>query len=288
MKTHGRAADERWYEKDWAALLWPLGGTLFGLIVVPVAIAQYPRFFNENEWLLPASVVVVVFCWCFPLLLHKRARRFYSDISAHGAGGKLALAVISIIVVGLLYIGAKRLLASHKAHLSALNAPKVAEQLTAQQHSITPGIGETLTEQPKAVKSRPKRAAPRTYWGTNQTRAQVLELSDRVKKIGDDLDNRIESINKKAEDDRRHITNPDEFKQHFEPFIEMEMQQAHQRARSAYQDCCHMKAQELQKTFGDATDTTTEAFFDNPSNPGGYWRVADDLKQIAQQIPDRP
>ena len=81
-------------QRNFSDFLWPLGGTVFGLLVVPVAIAQYPKFFNENEWLLPASVVVVVICWLLPLLLHKRSRRIYSAILAIRRVGPALLVVL--------------------------------------------------------------------------------------------------------------------------------------------------------------------------------------------------
>jgi hypothetical protein len=48
--------------RRWSDVLWPLGGTVIGLLVVPLAIDQYPEFFHENRWLLPLSVCFVVTC----------------------------------------------------------------------------------------------------------------------------------------------------------------------------------------------------------------------------------
>jgi len=114
-------------KRNLADFLWPIGGTVFGLIVVPVAFAQYPQFFNENEWLLPASVAVVAFCWCFPLFLHSRARAIYSSISARGALAKVISAALSLAAIVALYFGAVWLLAMHRNHLHTLNAPKPKE-----------------------------------------------------------------------------------------------------------------------------------------------------------------
>jgi hypothetical protein len=69
-------------ERGWIDVAGPLGGTVFGLIVVPSAMAQYPDFFSHNRWLLPVSSVVTLCCWAIPLARHHRTRRIYSRIIA--------------------------------------------------------------------------------------------------------------------------------------------------------------------------------------------------------------
>ena len=102
-------------------LFWPLGGTVFGLIVVPVAIAQYPQFFNENTWLLPLSVAVVIFCWGLPLLLHKRALQIYRRVVIIPTIGPIALVIIIAAVASAGGYGWVWLLHKHQVHLAALN-----------------------------------------------------------------------------------------------------------------------------------------------------------------------
>lgn len=118
-----------------------------------------------------------------------------------------------------------------------------------------------------------------------QKRKEALELADRVQKIGEDLDARIESIRTKYEDDRRRVTD-EEFTEHYAPFLESEMQVAHNRSRSSYEECCRDKAQQLMKTFGDATDTEMEGYFNYPTNPGGYRHAAEDIRKLAKLIPE--
>lgn len=120
--------DGKWYAKHFADYLWPVAGSVLALIAMPVAMAQYPRFFNENEWLLPVSVGVVVFCWVLPLLLHSRARRLYAAISAKGKFGKVALVAVSAIAISILWFGSQSLLRRHRNHLQALNTPNSAQQ----------------------------------------------------------------------------------------------------------------------------------------------------------------
>jgi hypothetical protein len=97
--------------------LGPVGGALLGLVVVPVAIAQYPDFFNANQWLLPVSVVAVIFCWVTPLFLHERAQRAYRFIGSLG-GGEKAVTIVGCVAVLLLFTFAcVRLLGFHERHL---------------------------------------------------------------------------------------------------------------------------------------------------------------------------
>src|SRR6266849_6457476 len=82
-----------------ADFLWPFGGTFFGLFVIRIAMAQYQAFFNQNEWLLPLSVILTAACWVVPLVLHNRARRIYSAILKIKRGGAFVLAAIVIMAI---------------------------------------------------------------------------------------------------------------------------------------------------------------------------------------------
>jgi hypothetical protein len=112
-KTRGNLAD----------FLWPLGGTFFGLFVIRIAMAQYQTFFNQNEWLLPVSVIVTAACWIIPLLLHNRAKRIYSAILGVRRGGAFLFAIIVIVAIAVLFFGGRTLLRSHLNHLRVLNQP---------------------------------------------------------------------------------------------------------------------------------------------------------------------
>jgi len=108
----------------WKDFLWPLGGTLLGLLVVPIAIAQYPDFFNENEWILPISVLAVLLCWIVPLFLHERTRRIYSTITAVRRFGHVLFVVVCLAAVGGFILGSGVLFRFHSNHLKKSIAEK--------------------------------------------------------------------------------------------------------------------------------------------------------------------
>jgi hypothetical protein len=116
------------------------------------------------------------------------------------------------------------------------------------------------------------------------TQENAIVLADRVKRIGNDLSGRIETVTDEYAQKERGLPE-EEVKQHYEPFKEMEMQQARDRAKSAYEECCREKAQEFRKTFGDVTDSRMESDFNSPVNSIGYWRVANGLRKLAAKIP---
>src|SRR5580698_5033164 len=105
--------------RNWKDVLWPFGGTVLGLVVVPSVIAQYPEFFNENEWMLPASVGVVVFSWIIPLFLHDRTRRIYSYIVGIRGYGYPLFAILCLAVAAGCTLGFGALLRFHINHLRA-------------------------------------------------------------------------------------------------------------------------------------------------------------------------
>jgi hypothetical protein len=116
--------------KNWADFLWPLGATLFGVFVMPFAIAQYPDFFNGNKWILPFSVAAVLVCWAVPLILHDRTRRWASHLRAIPKYGDAALVIIVIAVISGFGFGARTLFRSHEKHLLVATA-KPDSKLTA-------------------------------------------------------------------------------------------------------------------------------------------------------------
>jgi hypothetical protein len=103
----------------WAGFLWPIGGTVLGLLVMPVAIAQYPEFFNGARWILPVSVAVMVVCWVVPLFQHKRAKRLFTWIRASPLFGQgFAIVITLLILVFIGYVSVK-LFNFHERHLSS-------------------------------------------------------------------------------------------------------------------------------------------------------------------------
>jgi hypothetical protein len=101
--------------ENWKDFLWPLGGTLLGLFAVPIAIAQYPSFFNENKYLFPLSAGAVIVCWLLPLVLHDRTRKWFRTIVAIRWGYLLAALIVVAIFAGLFY-GGRALFRFHERH----------------------------------------------------------------------------------------------------------------------------------------------------------------------------
>ena len=124
----------------WADFLWPLGGTLFGLLVVPLAIDQYPDFFHRNRWLLPVSLVIVLACWLVPLCVHERAQKSYRAIvGVPKIGSALGVAVVVAMIVTFL-VASWGLFRFHNNHLDAalrkeasLEQPKAKESKSPAQ-----------------------------------------------------------------------------------------------------------------------------------------------------------
>ncbi|MGB7555161.1 MAG: hypothetical protein WBM04_12360 [Candidatus Korobacteraceae bacterium] len=90
---------------------------MLGLVVLPVAIAQYPDFFNRNVWVLPLSIIAVLLCWIFPLLLHSRTKAIYEYVATIPKLGLPLFALLVMLLVGSLFLGGRKLLRFHKNHL---------------------------------------------------------------------------------------------------------------------------------------------------------------------------
>jgi hypothetical protein len=107
-------------ERHLGDFLWPLAATLLSLVVVRVLFAQYAQFFSENEWLLPASVVLVIALWLLPLFLHQRAIKIYRRLVGIRRIGPAIVIVLSLLVTSTFYIGGGWLLRLHRRHLAAI------------------------------------------------------------------------------------------------------------------------------------------------------------------------
>jgi hypothetical protein len=105
--------------KRWRDVLWPIGGTILGLLAVPLAIEEYPEVFKENPWILPLSIVIVLGCWILPLLIHRRVARSIAWLISIRFVGKALAALIPIFLVGVLVFGVVGIFQFHKRHLAA-------------------------------------------------------------------------------------------------------------------------------------------------------------------------
>jgi len=103
--------------KRWREFLWPLGGTVLGLLVVPVAIEQYPEIFKESQWILPVSMATVAVCWIAPLLLPENAARLWACGRLRLGPALTVIAILLIIVSGC--AGLKKLYDFHVHHLES-------------------------------------------------------------------------------------------------------------------------------------------------------------------------
>src|ERR1700733_13181744 len=102
----------------WKELLWPFGGTVLGIFLIPVAIAQYPDFVNANRWLLPSSVVVVAICWIVPLARHKNIVRMFQWILTLGGGWIAISVIVCLMAILTLGLGCIELFRFHEQHLA--------------------------------------------------------------------------------------------------------------------------------------------------------------------------
>jgi hypothetical protein len=146
-------------KKRWLSALPPTGGILLALLVVPIAIEQYPEIFKESPWILPLSVVAVAICWASPLLVHERTKRIW-----HWSHKKIGmfftvLAVALIFVCGILALRSIYLV--HVKHLEArLKSNTDTRRGTDPAHSPLPlspaniPIGK-LEKKPPSVPSGP-------------------------------------------------------------------------------------------------------------------------------------
>lgn len=118
--------------KKWADFLFPIGGTVLAVVGMPVAMAQYPDFFNHNRWLLPAAVFVMVGCWIAPLFLHERSHSLFRWAwSKRSAAFRIAaLFITATALTGILWAAVK-LFHAHSRYLENELAARDQKQLPA-------------------------------------------------------------------------------------------------------------------------------------------------------------
>jgi hypothetical protein len=138
--------------------LWPVGATVLGLLVMPLAIEQYPEFFKENRWPLPVSVVIVLACWILPFVLHDRAKRFFQWTRGQHWGVKVAACVAMVLFLAALYGGGIKLFRFHSAHLQAALRKKENKEKSIEskkEPSPEPEVPRERKEAPKAPVQQP-------------------------------------------------------------------------------------------------------------------------------------
>jgi hypothetical protein len=131
----------------WKEVLWPLGGAVLGLVVMPEAITQYPGFFNENRWLLPTSTGIVILCFIVPLLIHENAVRILAWAWSHGQVARVAVVITIFALIAGIIFGSHMLFRVHNAHLTSLLQPKSVQ-----------GFGVS----PQGAQAEPAQLAPMT------------------------------------------------------------------------------------------------------------------------------
>jgi hypothetical protein len=154
--------------KRWTELLWPIGGTLIGLIVVPLAIDQYPDFFHVNRWLLPISVIVVAVCFVIPLLVHENARTLVRKMAATPKIGTAMIFGVAVLLVACFLGASWKLFQFHSRQLNAVlqkerntapvpalsteSDPEASATVSTTTIPIAPSDAKTLHGAPSKVK----------------------------------------------------------------------------------------------------------------------------------------
>jgi len=120
-----------------AEILWPLGGALLGLLVMPLAIDQYPESFHENTWILPISAFCVVALFVVPLLLHERFVRAVTYLMRIPRVGIVLAILLPLVLAGVSVVGGIKLFRVHHAHLTAVLAKHTPLSSLEQPYDLT-------------------------------------------------------------------------------------------------------------------------------------------------------
>ncbi len=139
----------------------------------------------------------------------------------------------------------------------------------------------------KSLEVQPTPAAPALPSEGAADREAMLELANKILKLGDDLHNRIGAVGQKGEDDKKNMKLSDEeFQIHFVPFQQAELKAAHDDTSKAYAACCHDKVIAFFEKYGDGTDRNARFMMDDPGIAPIYWNLANYLRSLAQRIPE--
>jgi hypothetical protein len=106
------------------AILWPFVGSAVGIFVMPLLAIQYPNWFNDNIWLLPISIGIVVLCWVLPFLLHPRTWSLFRWTLTLKWWGKLLALTVTVCIAAGLYLGCARIIRFHLDHMTTLLGAK--------------------------------------------------------------------------------------------------------------------------------------------------------------------
>jgi hypothetical protein len=152
--------------KRWAEVSWPLGGTLLGLIAMPLFMDQYPDWFHRNQWLLPATVIIVLGCWLIPFLLRDNFRRIFLKIWSMRHFGKVLAPATVVLCLAVLVLLGFRLFRFHSEHLA--KALEKEQQVTRSPETL-PNKSTSIDEDKLAsslaekLKDHSSHAAPRAH-----------------------------------------------------------------------------------------------------------------------------
>ena len=144
-------------------VLWPIAGLILSIIVMPLAIDQYPEFFHDNRWLLPLSVLCTLVLFIFPLLFHQRVNRFIDYVSYIPHVGLVLAGLLPLIMLAVLGVGGISLFRFHSRHLAAA--------LRGQKASIVKAVPSDRTNQSPTV--------PETLWPSPKQEALIARLEHR-------------------------------------------------------------------------------------------------------------
>jgi hypothetical protein len=124
--------------------LWPIGGALLGLLVVPILIEQYPEIFKESPWILPLSTGVMILCFVFPLLFHERVTRGFRWSREFFGMPVTVLALV--IIVGALFLVGGGIYRWHVHHLESRLGKNTQEPVT----HVSSGDAAQSSQQPQS------------------------------------------------------------------------------------------------------------------------------------------
>lgn len=130
--------------------------------------------FNENRWILPASVVATLACWVVPLLLHDRTRWVYSRIAKIRWLGKPLFFILCLLALGGLVAGGRALFKFHSKHLTAafvsesssLSSNKNSESISKNPESVTRNIKSDKQTQNRSTQEN--KSAPSVSKGASE------------------------------------------------------------------------------------------------------------------------
>jgi hypothetical protein len=124
---------------------------MLGLVLVPVAIEQYPEIFKESRWILPTSLMVVACCWIVPLLIHRNAVSIWKwSCLKIGTLWTVGVVMLALCLCGL---GLARMYRFHVRHLENRLSRGSGEHKIGTQ-AVVPPPPSTLPIQTSSARSK--------------------------------------------------------------------------------------------------------------------------------------